>query len=175
MSGATELLIWGIVVHLVCDWLLQNEWMAANKTERRVPKPRRGDGMITPPRLYWPMPRWWDRHPAAYVHAGIHTVGLALVFGPLPALALGAVHLVIDTRTPVRWWGKLIRQTQPGMPPAVHTVAELTVEPTEDREGKHTYRQVPLMDLGAEVRVWADQVWHITTIAIAALVVGSWS
>lgn len=115
--SATELLAWGVVAHLVCDWLLQNEWMAVNKTNLR--------------------------HPAGYVHAGIHGIGLAFVFGWV-ALPLAASHLLIDTRKPVAWWSSLIRQTQP--------------DPTG----------FPIMDIGADVRIWVDQVWHIGAIAIAA-------
>jgi Protein of unknown function (DUF3307) len=86
--SATELLVWGSVVHLVVDWLFQNEWMAENKTSLR--------------------------HPAAYVHAGMHGLAFLLVFPPLAALALGVVHLLIDTRRPLQWWGELTRQTTSG-------------------------------------------------------------
>jgi hypothetical protein len=44
-----------LVLHLVGDWLLQNDWMARNKDKLK--------------------------HPAAWVHGGIHTVLLGLVFG----------------------------------------------------------------------------------------------
>lgn len=114
---ATELCVWGAVVHLVVDWLGQNEWMAVNK-----------------PSL---------RHPAGYVHAGLHGAAQLLVFPWWAALAIGVTHLLIDTRVPVGWWSRLIRQTQPGAPP---------------------------WDVGMEVRVWADQVWHIAVVALLALV-----
>lgn len=114
MSETTELLVWGIVAHLIADWLLQNEWMATNKVSLR--------------------------HPAAYVHAGIHGVALALVFGWV-AIPLAVSHLLIDTRKPVVAWSRLIRQTQPS------------------GEG---------FDIGADVRIWVDQVWHVAAIAIAA-------
>ena len=119
---ATDLLVWGIVAHLVCDWLLQNEWMAVNKVSLR--------------------------HPAAYVHAGIHGIGLALVFGWI-AIPLAVSHLLIDTRKPVAWWSRTIRQTQP--------------DPT----------RFPLMDLGTDVRIWVDQVFHILAVAIVALIVAA--
>ena len=114
--SATELLVWGVAVHLVVDWLLQNEWIAENKSSLR--------------------------NPAAYVHAGLHTAGLLLVFPPLAAVALGVTHLLIDTRKPLEWWSRVIGQTTEG-PVAV-----------------------PL-------HIWRDQVLHVTTIAVAALIVSA--
>ena len=35
--SATELLVWGVVIHLIVDWLGQNEWIALNKTRLRHP------------------------------------------------------------------------------------------------------------------------------------------
>lgn len=90
---STDLLAWGIVAHLVADWLLQNEWMALNKVS------------LT--------------HPAAWVHSGIHVLALALVFSWPVALALGVAHILIDTRRPLSWWRGTIRQTTEG-PMAVH-------------------------------------------------------
>ena len=86
--SATELLVWGATVHLVVDWLLQNEWMAENKTSLR--------------------------HPAAYVHSGLHGLALLLVFPPPAALALGIVHLLIDTRKPLDWLALVMHQTTEG-------------------------------------------------------------
>jgi len=85
---ATELLVWGSAVHLAVDWLLQNDWIAENKANRR--------------------------HPAGYVHAGSHALALLLVFPPLAALALGVVHLLIDTRKPLEWWARVMRQASEG-------------------------------------------------------------
>lgn len=113
---ASGLLVWGIVAHLIADWPLQNDWMASNKA--------------------------YLDHPAGYVHAGIHAVLLALVFGWVAA-PLAVTHFVIDTRVPVAWWSKLVRQTQPS---------------------GNGY------DVGLEVRFWTDQVFHIACIAVAALV-----
>jgi hypothetical protein len=149
--SATDLLIWGIVVHLVIDWLGQNEWMAVNKMKRRLRMPgaliwSKADEATYPGGQRTEGP-WWDRHPAGYVHAGLHGAAQLLVFPWYGALAIGVTHLIIDTRWPVQAWSKLIRQTQP--------------DPT----------RFPLMDIGAEVRIWADQVWHIGVIALLALVV----
>jgi hypothetical protein len=90
---ATSLLVWGIVIHLFADWILQNEWMAVNKTSLL--------------------------HPAAYVHSGIHLLGLLLIFQWWVALLIAITHLLIDTRVPLAWWRKFYRQTTEG-PIAIH-------------------------------------------------------
>lgn len=82
--SASDLLLWGIVLHLIADWLLQNDWMAENKQS--------------------------PLHPAAWVHAGIHGCLFALIFG-WAAFPLTVAHLLIDTRVPVIWWSQFIRQT----------------------------------------------------------------
>jgi hypothetical protein len=150
-------MVWGLVAHLVADSPLQNDWMANNKAKR-------DDAWEG----HWPG-GWYYRHPAAYVHAGIHGVALALVFGWV-ALPLAVVHLVIDTRAPVVWWSRLIGQTQPGD-------AAPTFDIRKPRRGGDPGRYlgeiVPkgCYDVGTEVRFWTDQVFHIACIAVAALVV----
>jgi hypothetical protein len=67
-----------LVAHLVADWLLQNEWMAVNKTNLR--------------------------HPAGWVHASIHAGLLSFGLGWLGGAVLGFLHLLIDTGKPVDWW-----------------------------------------------------------------------
>jgi hypothetical protein len=90
---ATTLLLWGIVIHLALDWLAQNDFLARNKSSLK--------------------------HPAAYVHSGIHFIGLLLIFSPLVALVIAIIHLLIDTRKPLQWWRNFFRQTQEG-PVALH-------------------------------------------------------
>ena len=86
--SATDLLIWGIVLHLIADWIFQNEWMALNK------------GHLV--------------HPAAWIHGGIHALAMALIF-PVPlALAIAAIHILVDTRKPVQWWQRIYHQTTTG-------------------------------------------------------------
>ena len=153
---ATDLLIWGIVVHLLVDWLGQNEWMATNKAKRRIEGGREAllRWLRNKPVLVYNS-HWWDRHPAAHVHAGMHGAAQLLVFPWPAALSIGVTHLLIDTRKPVEWWSKLIRQTQPSGEQAV------------------SWKQphpIQVMDIGADVRIWVDQVWHIGVIAILALV-----
>lgn len=131
-TAATVLLVWGIVAHLVADWLTQNEWVALHKMLRRTPTSS-----------------VFDRHPSAYVHGTIHAAVQVLVFPPAVALAIGFVHLLIDTREPVIGWAKLIHQTTPD---------EQSVP--ED-----------CLSIGQAITIAADQVWHVAVIAVAAFVV----
>lgn len=132
--SASELLIWGIVFHLIADWPLQNDWMARNKMYLRV--------------------SW-----AGYVHAGIHGVLLALIFG-WAAFPLAVLHLLIDTRKPVVWWSKKIKQTQPRGTSAASF-----------DDNAEFIMIGPLYDIGTEVRFWTDQVFHIVCVAAMALLV----
>jgi hypothetical protein len=163
--STSDLLIWGIVLHLIADWPLQNDYLANNKMKRRTRNLRHGDGMMTPPRMYQPSERWWDRHPAAYIHAGIHGILLALIFGWVAAL-LALAHLLIDIRVPVVWWSKLVKQTQPQNHKTI--VFPSSIRAT-DQIG---FRKIVLLyDVGTEVRFWTDQVFHIVCIAVAALLI----
>jgi hypothetical protein len=77
-----------LVLHLVGDWLLQNDWMARHKINLR--------------------------HPAAWVHATIHAVLLSVALGWVGGVVLGLLHLAIDTRVPQIWWGRVFGQTHSG-------------------------------------------------------------
>jgi len=152
--SASDLLVWGIVLHLIADWPLQNDWMANNKMRRRVRKmhiPPGEPGVIN-------YTKWWDRHPAAYVHAGIHGILLSLVFGWV-AIPLAIAHLIVDCRWIVEKWSKLVRQSQP--------------QGRYVEVGKVGIHQalLPAWDIGTEVRFWVDQVFHIFCVAVAALLV----
>lgn len=107
----------GFIAHLIADWLLQNDWMSKNKTSLR--------------------------HPAAWIHATIYAGLLGLALGWQAGLALGALHILVDTRVPLRWWQDVFRQT---------------------REGP----------MAATLRVWADQVIHIATIAAWIAIAAQW-
>lgn len=132
--STSDLLVWGIVLHLIGDWPLQNDWIAQNKMYLRI-------------------------SPAGYVHASIHGLLLAIIFG-WAAIPLAVLHLLIDTRKPVVWWSKLVKQTQPRGSSAA----------SFSDEGEFTMIG-PLYDIGTEVRFWTDQVFHIVCIAVAALLV----
>lgn len=77
-----------LVLHLIGDWLLQNDWMARNKVRLQ--------------------------HPAAWVHAAIHAALLSLALGWVGGLVLGIVHILIDTRVPQLWWSRVFGQTPSG-------------------------------------------------------------
>ncbi len=116
MQTATELLVWAIILHLIGDWLLQNDWMAFNKMSLR--------------------------HPASWVHGGIHTGLLLLVFPWYAAVTVGFIHMLIDTRKPTFWWMEHMKQ--------------MTIE------GPHVLL----------VEIWLDQVEHIVVLAVASLALG---
>lgn len=88
MDSVTVTAFWGVTIHLIVDWLLQNHWMAANKAN--------------------------PAHPAGYVHSGLHAVALALVFPAPYAIAIGVIHFLIDTRVPLAAWRVIFRQTREG-------------------------------------------------------------
>lgn len=85
---ATELLVWGVVLHLLVDWPLQNEWIAEHKTDLR--------------------------HPAGYIHAGAHGLAMLVIFPWAAALGIAVAHLLIDTRRPLEWWSRISTQPQTG-------------------------------------------------------------
>lgn len=89
----------GLVATLVADWLLQNDWMARNKTSLR--------------------------HPAAWVHAGIHALLLGLALGWLAGLVLATIHLIVDTRRPMMFWQKIYQQTTDGL---VGTIVKIAAD-----------------------------------------------
>lgn len=200
---ATDLLVWGIILHLVGDWLLQNEWMALNKARRRNRRGLLRGGVPVPG-------SWWDRHPSAYVHAAIHGAVQLAILGPIGAVVVVVTHFLIDLRAPVAWWSRLIRQTQPahdhyisadaanprsrpykidfdrtggkvdfdygvtGTEPAPNpsaTVALLRADLARLR-GDLAEWTAPAYDIGTDVRIWADQTWHLAVLALVALAVG---
>lgn len=83
----------GLIAHLIADWLLQNDWMANNKSDLR--------------------------HPAAWAHAAIHAIALEVALGWQAGLVLGVLHLLVDTRYPMRFWQRVYKQTADG-PVALH-------------------------------------------------------
>ena len=114
---STDLLVWGITIHLVIDWVFQNDWMARNKDK--------------------------PSHSAAWVHSALHGWGMSLIFPWSVALGIGLLHLLIDMRKPLIWWGRVYHQTNdPQNPVTLH------------------------------VTIWRDQVVHIVVIALAAILCG---
>jgi hypothetical protein len=84
----------GLLAHLIADWPLQNDWMANNKSSLR--------------------------HPAAWAHGAVQFIFLSLALGLQAGIILATLHILIDTRVPLRWWQSLIGQTTDG-PTALHT------------------------------------------------------
>ena len=85
----------GVVAHLVADWVLQNDWMACNKTSLR--------------------------HAAAWTHGAIQALCLGLALGWQAGLVLGIIHLLIDTRVPVAWWMRWFKKC--GQAPEANLIA----------------------------------------------------
>ena len=110
----TTLFIWSVFAHVVADWLFQTNWMARYKSNLR--------------------------HPAGWVHGGIHTL-CYLIFLPWHlALLVGIVHILIDTRVPLYWWMRVIKGV--------------------DTDSPHF----------KEIIIWMDQMLHVTVLAIVILV-----
>lgn len=100
--SATELVVWGVILHLIVDWLFQNRWIAENKFR------------VT--------------HPAGYVHAGLQGLAMLAVFPPLAAVGLAVAHFAIDTRKPLELWGKVMNQPETGpMGVSVHIWRDQTL------------------------------------------------
>lgn len=81
-----------LVAHLLADWLLQNDWMARNKTD------------------LW--------HPAAWTHGGIHFLAVLPICVAAGmwwmAAILALAHMLVDTRSALAWWRRFFRQTTEG-------------------------------------------------------------
>ena len=109
----TTLLVWGLVAHVVADWLLQTDWMARHKNDLR--------------------------HPAGWVHSGIHTFCQLWVMPWHLALLIGVSHLLIDTRIPLRWWMRVVKGVPPDSP---------------------VYK---------DLAIWMDQMLHVMALAAIVL------
>lgn len=133
LTAASVYLIWGITIHLIVDWLFQNDWMAVNKTSLE--------------------------HPAAWVHSGLHLLGMLLVFPWWAALMVFVTHLLIDTRKPLLWWGNRIRQTKP-------LISEYQGQPSPRSEVLHNI-------VALTVSFWRDQVAHVLVIAVVSLILAA--
>ena len=132
MITATVLLVWGVVLHLIGDWILQNDYIAKWKSN--------------------------PKHPAGYVHAGIHALLLTVLFFWPIAVTIGVIHWLIDLRWTLNLWRIGARQTRITNP-------DEAPYPTPEQWAVH-------VGLGFSV----DQVAHILVIAMAALFVGlHWS
>lgn len=167
-----DLLIFGLVFHLIADFPLQNDWMALNKAKRASTRYRIRSDLTNVERgsySEYETTRWFNRHPAAYVHAGIQTFFLTLVFG-WPAFFIGLAHLIIDCRWIVEKWSKFIKQTQPTNR-VVETYSLVDVRSVTRKLYEWNEPTQPIYDIGTEVRIWTDQVFHIACLLVAAILV----
>lgn len=80
-----QLILLGIVMHLFCDFFLQNKFMSDHKND---------------------LVHSW----AGWLHGLIHFGGMLLLFPLGYALIIGVLHIVIDTRIPLVLWRKFYRQ-----------------------------------------------------------------
>lgn len=160
------LVVAGGIIHLIIDWFAQNHWQATNKMKRRVRHHWSAissndpgiDGFHYEWSEYGP---WWDRDLAAYVHSGLHFLPLLLIFPFWAALIIAVLHLIIDTRSPLEWWGKFTKQTR-------STQKFLFLDdPLVAQEGMPL--PADLVDVGMTVSFWRDQTAHIAVIALVAL------
>jgi hypothetical protein len=160
------LVVAGGIIHLIMDWFAQNHWQATHKMLRRdrwqtmrVTQDGYEDEVISLPAES----KWWDRDPAAYAHAGLHFLPLLLIFPFWAALIIAILHLIIDTRSPLDWWGKFTRQT-------ISQDYKLPVNDTYGAvESLNVILPPTVMDVGKEVGFWRDQTAHIAVIAGVAL------
>lgn len=129
-----------MLIHLVCDFPLQNHWLAKNKAD--------------------------PLHPAGYIHAAIHGVAFLLIFPVWAAAAVAVAHFLIDLRKPLEWWGKLVRQTSPEI--GLQKIYPLNANP-RDLEGLGVYGVTPCFGMGLLVRVWTDQTFHLAVVGGLAL------
>ncbi len=116
-----DLFVLGLMAHLLADWFLQNEWQSTHK-----------------PNL---------RHPAAWVHFGLHLACMAMVWPPAGAVAVAVSHALIDTRKPLAWWRDFAGQT----------VWRLD-QPAEKNA------------IAVHVAFWQDQAAHLLVLGFAAAV-----
>lgn len=84
-AGAT-IFVWSLLIHAFVDWFLQSNWQAQNKSSLK--------------------------HPASWIHSGLHFVFMLIVFPWYLAAFVAVTHLVIDIRKPLVWWRKMARQCQ---------------------------------------------------------------
>jgi hypothetical protein len=116
------LILFGWLLHWIADWYLQNEWMALNKAKRKIANDGGKSALLAwldDKSVFVYNSHWWHRHPAAYVHAGIHTIIQLLIFPWWGAFIIGLLHLIIDCRWILDKWGQLMKQTTEG-PIAIH-------------------------------------------------------
>lgn len=118
-----DLFVLGLLAHIVADWFLQSDVMAAKKSDLRSP---------------------W-----AWAHFACHLGCMLVVWPWLGALVVAASHALIDTRTPLVWWRRLMRQKS-------------------FDASKDTWWNVTAM----QVAFWQDQCAHLAVLGGVAWALG---
>lgn len=77
-----KLIIYAFICHLIGDYLLQNDWMAANKTKAFLP---------------------------AWIHAGVYSMPFAFIVpSELAVLVIFLSHFLIDRYRLAQYWIRLV-------------------------------------------------------------------
>jgi hypothetical protein len=185
----TDYLAWGTLVHLVADWVFQNDWIAANKavTGRKVPG---GHPMLAHLKpgvdlLIEGREGVWDvrgrvgpdllvgrEHETQLVHVDCDSTGtydhLTLMVSPRegPRHIASYIHALIHFLALL-----LVFPVAAALPLAMsHWFVDL-------RFALAAWRRFFGQDRGPiaqQVALWEDQVVHVALIGVAALVVGRW-
>lgn len=116
-----RLFIVGLLAHIIADWFLQNDWMAQYKVSLK--------------------------HPAAWIHSGIHFLCFWPVIGFPMAGFVFVTHILIDTRVPLNWWKRVYRMK--------------SYDPKQEPGSMWNV-------IASQVAFWQDQMAHVLVIAIAA-------
>ena len=83
--AATICMVWGFVIHVFTDWLVQTDWMAQNKASLK--------------------------HAASWAHGFSFFPLFLIIFPWYIAFLLSLSHVLIDTRVPVKWFFKVAKKT----------------------------------------------------------------
>lgn len=82
------------ILHLIGDYLLQNDWMALNK------KAKGGKGWL-----------------ACFIHCLLYSLPFLLIASPLQVLFIFATHFIIDRWFFIKWYMNTVGQTNFAKPP----------------------------------------------------------
>jgi hypothetical protein len=85
-----EILAWLLVGHIAGDFLLQNRWMAENKSTKLLPLLAHTSVYTATVALF------------ACLGGGIHVLGYPVLF---------VTHLILDRRGFVLWWSKTVTKS----------------------------------------------------------------
>ena len=136
-----------LVGHLVGDYIIQNDWMASNKTNQ-PPGPCPVGGTREEYNLWREgLVHWWLGHITCTIHAALYTLSITLVsFWWMPLwgyIACFLLHWIIDRYRLAREWMRVI--------------------------GQEAFATGPLSPWSIIV---VDNVWHLVTLLLIAAISG---